>query len=170
MFYPFFSSLRLLTFIFIAIICGLSVPPRAFWLRVDPNATISRISVASDGTEGNRPSYFPSLSDGGRYVAFISAASNLVPGDSNVNDDVFVYDRQTCTTSRISVADDGAQGNAPTERTFPTISNDGRYVAFVSEASNLVPDDTNRAQMFSSMTVRMPKYSEFLSLRNQRSN
>jgi Tol biopolymer transport system component len=104
----------------------------------------SRVSVASDGTQGNSHSSWPSISAGGRYVAFHSWASNLVPDDTNGEADVFVHDRQTGQTSRVSVASDGTQGNTLSER--PSISGDGRYVAFHSVASNLVPGDTNDAQ------------------------
>ena len=101
----------------------------------------TRISVASDGTQGNGDSYTPSISADGRYVAFESEASNLVPGDTNGRMDVFVHDRQTGQTNRISVTSDGGQGND--RAGLPSISADGRYVVFQSDASNLVPGDTN---------------------------
>jgi archaellum component FlaF (FlaF/FlaG flagellin family) len=101
----------------------------------------TRVSVASDGTEGNGRSWAPSISADGRYVAFYSEASNLVPGDTNGRADVFVHDRLTGQTTRVSVASDGTEGNGASE--FPRISADGRYVAFISDASNLVPGDTN---------------------------
>jgi Tol biopolymer transport system component len=104
----------------------------------------SRVSVATDGTEGNSHSAGPSISADGRYVAFISEASNLVPGDTNGQQDIFVHDRQTGQTSRVSVAADGTQGNGGSY--WPSISANGRYVAFMSEASNLVPGDTNGQQ------------------------
>jgi Tol biopolymer transport system component len=104
----------------------------------------SHVSVASDGTEGNLHSGFPSISADGRYVAFHSQANNLVPGDTNnTSTDVLVHDRQTGETTLVSVASDGTQGNRRALR--PSISADGRYVAFESSASNLVPDDTNNA-------------------------
>jgi Tol biopolymer transport system component len=78
-----------------------------------------------------------SISGDGRYVAFGSDASNLVPGDTNNETDVFVYDRQTGETTRVSVASDGAQGDRSSSD--PDISADGRYVAFASFADNLVP-------------------------------
>jgi Tol biopolymer transport system component len=101
----------------------------------------SRVSVASDGTQANGSSSRPSISADGRYVTFESGASNLVPGDTNNKQDVFVHDRQTGETSRVSVASDGTQGNYGGES--PSISADGRYVTFRSWASNLVPGDTN---------------------------
>ena len=103
-----------------------------------------RVSVASDGTQGNDSSSYPSISADGRYVAFSSGASTLVPGDTNGCYDVFVHDRQTGQTMRVSVASDGTQGNASSGvYCGPSLSADGRYVAFESEASNLVPGDTN---------------------------
>jgi len=101
----------------------------------------TRVSVASDGTQGNGDSYWTSISADGRYVAFLSWASNLVPGDTNGSKDIFVHDRQTGQTTRVSVASDGTQGDWDSDR--PSISADGRYVAFESVATNLVPDDTN---------------------------
>ena len=97
--------------------------------------------MASGGSEANGDPRWPSISADGRYVVFESAADNLVPGDTNDHSDVFVHDRQTGETSRVSVASDGTEGNGQSDE--PSISADGRYVAFASEASNLVPGDTN---------------------------
>ncbi len=99
--------------------------------------TTERISVASDGTEANGPSFDPSLSADGRLVAFHSLASNLVPNDTNGVSDVFVHDRLTGTTERVC----GVQGNAFS--ISASISPGGNFVAFASAASNLVPNDTN---------------------------
>jgi Tol biopolymer transport system component/Ca2+-binding RTX toxin-like protein len=111
--------------------------------------TTKRISVASDGTQGNNDSYYPSISADGRYVAFLSSATNLVSGDTNGVNDIFVKDLQTGTTKRISVASDGTQGNDqsynPSNPSNPSISADGRYVTFNSSATNLVSGDTNGA-------------------------
>src|SRR5262249_43541255 len=85
----------------------------------------------------------PSISADGRYVAFDSQASNLVKGDTNGAIDVFVCDRLTGTTARVSVASNGAQGNG--DSTHPSISADGSRVAFGSFADNLVQPDTNFA-------------------------
>ncbi|MCL5104353.1 MAG: hypothetical protein M1133_09600 [Armatimonadetes bacterium] len=100
-----------------------------------------RVSVATGGAQGNSNSYYSSISADGRFVAFESYASNLVPGDTNDTVDVFVHDRQTGVTSRVSIATGGAQGNGGSNR--PSISADGRVVAFESVADNLVPEDTN---------------------------
>jgi len=101
----------------------------------------TRVSVASDGSQGNSWSQDSSISADGRYVAFHSDASNLVSGDTNGDIDIFVHDRQTGQTTRVSVGSDGGQGNGWSSR--PSISADGRYVAFDSLASNLVSGDTN---------------------------
>jgi Ca2+-binding RTX toxin-like protein len=100
-----------------------------------------RVSVASDGTQGNDGSWVTSISADGRFVAFSSMASNLVPGDTNGREDVFVHDRQTGQTERVSVASNGTQGNR--DSYAGSISADGRFVVFVSEAANLVQGDTN---------------------------
>jgi len=104
-------------------------------------ATTSRVSVASTGGQARGDSGVPQVSASGRYVAFFSEAANLVPRDTNAVSDVFVRDRLSGTTRRVSVGADGTQAN---ERSFPeAISADGRYVAFTSTASNLVAGDTN---------------------------
>jgi Tol biopolymer transport system component len=105
------------------------------------------VSVASDGTQANDQSFAPAISADGRSVAFVSAASNLVPGDTNAFLDVFVHDLQTGETTRVSLASDGTEGNEVS--LAPSISADGRTVAFVSDANNLVPRDTNgRRELF----------------------
>ncbi len=100
-----------------------------------------RVSADSSGVDGNGGSYEPSISGDGRFVAFWSPATNLVPGDTNSKEDVFVHDRQSGTTTRVSVDSLGVQGNGAS--LFPSISGDGRFVAFQSRATNLVPGDTN---------------------------
>jgi hypothetical protein len=100
-----------------------------------------QISVSSSGLRGNRDSDQTSISSDGRFVAFRSDATNLVVGDMNEIQDIFVHDQQTGETTRVSVSSDGAEGNGYSER--PNISSDGRYVTFYSEASNLVTGDTN---------------------------
>lgn len=99
------------------------------------------VSVASDGTQGNDYSRHPSISAGGRFVAFESYASNFVNGDSNGFKDVFVHDRQTGQTQRVSISSDGAQANYWAEA--PAISANGRFLVFISDADNLVSGDTN---------------------------
>jgi Tol biopolymer transport system component len=99
------------------------------------------ISRASNGAAGNLDSYWPSISANGRYIAFNSDATNLVTNDTNDTWDIFVRDRWTGTTTRVSVASNGQQGNDVSYP--PDISGDGRYVTFFSIASNLVANDTN---------------------------
>ena len=101
----------------------------------------SRVSVATDSTQGNDTSLVPSISADGRYVTYMSLASNLISGDTNGVDDIFVHDRQMSQTSRVSVATDGTQGN--NDSSAPFISADGRYVTYMSRASNLISGDTN---------------------------
>nr|WP_281720037.1 hypothetical protein [Nitrosomonas nitrosa] len=100
-----------------------------------------RVSVASTGEEANGPSKQPSVSTSGSVVAFTSTATNLVPADTNGVSDVFVHDASTAQTFRVSVDSAGAEGNGVSEQ--PSISGDGRFVAFRSAADNLVPGDTN---------------------------
>lgn len=83
---------------------------------------------------------WPRVSADGRHVVFTSAASDLVPGDTNGQSDVFVRDLVAGTTLRVSVANDGTQADGPSFQ--GVISADGRYVAFSSDAANLVPGDT----------------------------
>jgi Tol biopolymer transport system component len=113
---------------------------------------LTRISVSTDGTQANGRSWLPSISADGRFIAFASEASNLVPDDTNQQADAFVHDRETGLTTRVSVSSTGAQANHGSCRTHPlyprdtrpAISADGRFVAFDSAASNLVPGDTNQ--------------------------
>jgi len=101
----------------------------------------SRMSISSSGTAGNEDSLRPALSPDGRYVAFETLASNLVPGDTNGKRDIVVRDRLTGGMSRMNVSATGAQGSA--DAYMASISADGRYVSFTSGASNLVAGDTN---------------------------
>lgn len=105
--------------------------------------TTERVSVTSDGSEGNGLSYRPVLSRDGRFVVFWSYADNLVANDTNDGLDVFVRDRATGTTERVSVSSTGEQTGEGRESYLGDISADGRFVAFASNATNLVPGDTN---------------------------
>ena len=89
---------------------------------------ITRVSTGANGDEGNSQSYEPSISADGRYVAFVSDASDLVPGDTNGTTDVFVRDLQTGAIARVSTRANGEQGNGSC--VDPQISADGRYVTF----------------------------------------
>jgi Tol biopolymer transport system component len=111
--------------------------------------TGTRVSIATDGTEGNGHSVNPAISGDGRYVAFDSLASNLVDGDSGQWRDVFWHDRETAETIRVEIGsncDDEVICEEPNGASRdPRISADGRYVVFVSDAVNLdgETDDTN---------------------------
>lgn len=108
---------------------------------------IERVSVSSNEVEANGESLAP-LYDGvsadGRFVVFESDATNLVPADGNGLRDVFVRDRLLGTTTRVSEA--WAGGDATGESRYPSISEDGRWIAFSSDAPDLVDDDTNAFQ------------------------
>lgn len=106
-----------------------------------------RVSVANDGTQANGFCTDPSISGDGRYVTFLSSATNLVPNDTNAKWDVFLHDRQTHATTRVSTGNNDVQGNAPT--TSGEISDDGRSVLFRGFSTNLIPGDTNnKADVF----------------------
>lgn len=128
------------------------------FLRDRQTGTTSRISLTSTGGQANGECWWPSVSDDGRYVFFDALATNLVPGDTNGSWDVFVRDRQTSTTRRISVSSAGAE--AAGYSVLPSASADGRYVAFRSSAANLVPQDWNGSDdifvhdIFTSITTR----------------
>ena len=107
--------------------------------RLTGGATVA--SVAWDGGEANHNSFDPVISADGRFVAFASQATNLVAGDTNGFNDIFVRDLQTGATTRVSVSSIGEQANSVSHG--PDISADGRYVVFYSSASNLVSADHN---------------------------
>jgi hypothetical protein len=100
-----------------------------------------RVSVGPGGQQANSLSYFAAISAHGRFVAFDSFASNLVAGDTNDSFDVFVRDRVAQVTRRVSVGPGGQQANGLSFEL--AVSAHGRYVAFASDASTLVPADTN---------------------------
>jgi Tol biopolymer transport system component len=111
------------------------------FVRDVQQSTLVRVSVDSNGVQANAGSRYASISADGRYVAFESFASNLVSGDTNGVRDVFVRDLVTGITVRASTDANGVQGDGESVDAF--ISPDGRYVAFESDATNLVPGDTN---------------------------
>ncbi len=105
--------------------------------------TTTRVSVASDGSQGNHHSMEASISDDGRFVAFRSLASNLVTDDDNNRADIFVHDRNTGQTAIVSRPPGGqADGHSAN----PVISGNGQWIAFESDATNLVAADTNQAR------------------------
>ncbi len=107
--------------------------------KVDGSST--KLFSAGSGTGANAPVYTPVITNDSRYVAYASAASNLVAGDSNGTSDVFLYDRATGLTQRVSL--DSAGGQADGSSSMPSISDDGNVIAFESKATNLVAGDSN---------------------------
>jgi Tol biopolymer transport system component len=114
-----------------------------------PSATTARtirVDVSSTAQQGDRPSWTAGISANGRFVAFTSQATNIVPGDTNDRQDAFVYDRHTGRTERVSVSSGGAQakpGSNPDGGSAALdLSANGRYVLFRSDASNLVRGGT----------------------------
>jgi hypothetical protein len=106
--------------------------------------TTTRVSVTSTGAQATLFSEFPAISANGRFVAFDSPAP-LVPSDTNSESDVYVYDRQSGGIERVSVGPGGAQTTGGSSR-VPSISADGRFVAFQANATNLVSGDSNTFQ------------------------
>src|SRR5512146_1604800 len=129
-----------LTVRILILICLVTVLPGGMALAAPGD--ITRVSVSSSGAQGNDMSRWPQISSDGNYVAFVSDASNLVSDDTNGTTDVFVRNLQTGVTERVSLADDESQANSWSELQV-AISRDGRFVAFQSNASNLVSGDTN---------------------------
>ncbi len=110
-----------------------------------PESITTRVSVTTGGSEANAFSGSPDLSWDGSQVAFLSDAIDLVPGDSNATRDVFVHDRSTAETTRVSVSSAGIQGNGSSSASS-SISADGRFAAFQSLATNLVASDLNAVE------------------------
>jgi Tol biopolymer transport system component len=102
---------------------------------------VTPASVDDSGNMGNDTSQGPSMSSDGRYVAYYADATDLVPGDQNGASDVILYDRQSGGATRLSVGNSGEEADGDSTR--PSISADGKLVAYQSEATNLVPGDTN---------------------------
>lgn len=106
----------------------------------------TRVSVADDGTEANGTSGWPSVSASGRLVLFESDADNLVEGDGNGTWDVFLRDLRRGTTTRVSVAEDGAEASGASNIDGAALSASGRYAVFTSTATDLVPGGTTGAR------------------------
>ena len=104
---------------------------------------VQRVTVGINGAAPNGASSQPALSADGRFVAFTSSATNLVGGDTNGLDDIFVRDTQAKATTLVSVGR-GSPADGPSSD--PSVSRDGRYVLFASTADNLVAGDTNALQ------------------------
>jgi Tol biopolymer transport system component len=100
---------------------------RDVFVRDRESGETERVSISTDGGQAKGESGDPSIGANGRYVAFESRASNLVPDDTNHTEDIFVHDRKTGETTRVSVSSDGTQGDKKSG--VPSISADGRFVA-----------------------------------------
>jgi len=111
---------------------------RDVFARDRTNATTTRVSVASNGAEANRGGIMPAISGDGRYVAFSSQATNLDPSATSGFFEVYVRDLTTGNTSRVSRTPTGGEPDNGSGGDTISISRDGRYVAFVSAATNLV--------------------------------
>jgi len=105
------------------------------------DSTMRRISMAYTGAEANGSSGQTVISMDGRFVAYRSGASNLVPNDTNGKNDIFLYDVQTGQTTRVNVSSTGQQANGTSRD--PSVCANGRYVSYTSDANNLVPNDSN---------------------------
>lgn len=115
--------------------------PLNVFLRDRVNGVTSLVSVNLNGTGGNGDSRPCGISTNGQYALFESDAGDLVPGDTNDVEDVFVRDMLNGTTALVSVGTNGVVANGDSHS--PVITPDGRYVAFVSDATDLVANDTN---------------------------
>ena len=110
---------------------------------------LAEVSSLSDGAfhtglvdrQANGDSWWPVISPNGRYVTFYSSANNLTDSDTNSRQDVFRYDRSLASLTRVSMVDDGNQGDG--DSTHTDIASDGLHIAFASDATRLVPEDTN---------------------------
>jgi Tol biopolymer transport system component len=104
------------------------------------------VNSGLDAIDGNGAAGLPAISADGRFVGFASDSTNLVPGDVNGFIDMFVYDRKTDKNHLVSVASNDAQGNGDSSGFYgPSLSADGRFVAFTASATNLIANNTNGA-------------------------
>ncbi len=101
----------------------------------------TRVSVASSGTQANEASGSPTMSADGRWIAFVSRATNLVAADTTAVEDIYLHDRTTGATTLVSVSLDNTGSDQPS--VTPHISADGTRIVFASSATRLVPSDTN---------------------------
>jgi hypothetical protein len=130
------TRLRILFFVVIA---ALALLPAA----ASAAPATERVSVSSAGLQANGSSTAPDISADGRFVAFVSTATNLHPDDTEALDDIYVRDLTTGTTTLVSRATGVSGVNGNGGALFPAISADGRFVAFDSNATNLHPDDAD---------------------------
>jgi Tol biopolymer transport system component len=131
------------------LIAGMTITEYQVYLRDRTLGVTSLVSVSSGGVPGNGSSLGkPSITGDGRFISFNSNASNLVAGDTNGLADVFTRDRVSGTITRDSVASDGTQAAGVSGSYDPSLSSDGRYVAFSAGANNLVPGTTELSAVF----------------------
>ncbi len=116
---------------------------RDIFVRDRMTGRTSRVSVSSTRAQGDGESDYPVVSGDARLVAFVSRATNFVPGDTNDVPDVFVHDRRTGRTERVTLSFDDRQANDESGTFGVALSRDGNCVVFDSYATNLVPDDDN---------------------------
>jgi hypothetical protein len=128
----------------VTLVVGTGLAAAATPAVVRSGAVTTRVPLGPGRQQANGTSFRPAISANGRFVAFTSSASNLVAGDTNATEDVFVRDLVAQVTTRVSVGPGGHQANNVSSD--PAISEDGRFVAFQSFASNLVAGDTNNAR------------------------
>src|SRR5262245_6374137 len=127
---------------------GVSVSNSGVFVRDVVLGKTRLVSTSDAGAGSDDEHYRPDISGDGRFVAFWSRASNLVSGDTNGEEDLFVYDLANGIVERVNVATDGTQAEVADNGSHivgepPSISGDGRFVAFDSDAGNLVANDTN---------------------------
>ena len=121
------------------------------------SGVFDRLSVSSAGEQGDAGSFAPATSADGSVTAFVSYASNLVAHDGNGRCDTFVRDARSGTTSRVSLTAGGGESADGFQCGSPAISGDGRYVVFLSDATDLVPGDTTGSSTSSSGIARLPR-------------
>jgi len=120
---------------------GYTVQATNIYVKDRETGAIERVSLSTAGVEPNNSCFDPAISGNGRFVSFSSHATNLVAGDTNAQTDIFLYDRDLDTLERVSVSTAGVEADAGCQ--LSSVSEDGRYVCFQSDATNLVAGDTN---------------------------
>ena len=130
------------------LVAGKTNSAGAVFIRDVVNGSTMLVSVNTNGVGGNGASYSSAMTPDGRYVSFASAATDLVPGDTNGIADVFVRDLLGGTTTLVSVGALSTDGGYPSRSDTPAITPDGRYVTFFSSATNLVPGQTTAGEIF----------------------
>lgn len=115
---------------------------------IPQNGNIIRVSIASDGTAGDNHSYTSEISSNGRYIVFISSADNFDTLGASAYNDVFIHDLETQTTQRVSASLNGGLSNYGVRDEGLSISDNGRYIAFVSTSSNLTDNFTYNQQVY----------------------